>query len=253
MHHTNPATGQQGQGILNVDLESDTANQLPTSESRRFDVNREFLRRQRIIAGLEPCAYVDAYKVLRTRILQKMRERGWNTLAVTSPNARAGTTVCAINLAISLALEVNQTVLLVDANLRNPSIHRSFGITPKQGLTDHLLDNVPINHLILHPHGIGQFMMLPGSRPLINSAEMLSSPQMALLAGALKHHDASRLVVYDLPPLTTADALAFIPLVDAVLLVIEAGSTTEDELQQAIEHLQDTPIIGTLLNHRTQQ
>jgi protein-tyrosine kinase len=253
MHHNNPATGQEGQGTLNVNLGADNSNQSPTLESHIIDVNRDYLRRQRIIAGLETCAYVDAYKVLRTRILQKMRERGWNTLAVTSPNARAGTTVCAINLAISLALEVNQTVLLVDANLRNPSIHRSFGITPKQGLTDHLLDNVPINHLILHPHGIGQFMMLPGSRPLINSAEMLSSPQMALLAGALKHHDASRLVVYDLPPLTTADALAFIPLVDAVLLVIEAGSTTEDELQQAIEHLQDTPIIGTLLNHRTQQ
>jgi protein-tyrosine kinase len=253
MHHNNPAIGQEGQGTLNMNLGSDALSQLPISDPHRFDVNREFLRRQRIIAGLEPCAYVDAYKVLRTRILQKMRERGWNTLAVTSPNAKAGTTVTAINLAISLALEVNQTVLLVDANLRNPSIHRSFGITPKEGLTDHLLDNVPINNLILHPHGIDQFMLLPGSRPLINSAEMLSSPQMALLAGSLKHHDAQRFIVYDLPHLKTADALAFIPLVDAVLLVIEAGTTTEVELQQAIEHLQGTPIIGTLLNHRTKQ
>jgi protein-tyrosine kinase len=249
MHNNNPSPVQDGQGSIGFDqLESDISNRFQTVESHLFDINRDFLHSHRIIAGLDSCEYVDAFKVLRTRVLQKMRERGWNTLAVVSANDKAGTTVSAINLAISLALEVNQTVVLVDANLRNPGVHRYLGIVPKHGLADHLLDNVPIKNLVVHPRGIGQFMIIPGSRPLVNSAEMLSSPQMASLAESLKKHDTARLIIYDLPHLKTADALAFIPLVDAVLLVIEAGVTTQADLRQAIEHLRGFQIIGTLLN-----
>lgn len=213
-----------------------------------FELDRELLRQQRIIAGFEPCQYVDAYKVLRTRVLQKMRERGWNTLAVTSPDARAGKTVAAINLAISLASEVNQSVLLVDANLRSPSIHQYFGLSPKLGLADHLLDQVDTGKMLLQPKGLGQLTILPGNRPVINSAEMLSSPQMAHLVEQLRRQDTTRIVVYDLPHLRTPDTLAFAPLVDAVLLVVEAGGTTDEALRSAAEHLHGTPIIGTLLN-----
>jgi Mrp family chromosome partitioning ATPase len=211
-------------------------------------MSRDILRKHRIIAGLDSSEYVDAYKVLRTRVIQKMRENGWRTLAVTSPNTKAGTTVCAINLSIGLALEVNQTVLLVDANLRNPSIHKYLGITPKYCLADYLVDNIPIHDLIINPTAFDQLRILTGNRPLLDSAEMLSSPRMTLLAESLKNHDASRLIVYDLPNLQTADSLAFIPLADAVLLVIEAGSTTEEELARAFEHLHGMQVIGTVLN-----
>lgn len=222
------------------------------TDDRRFELKRDLLRANRIIAGFEPCQYVDAYKVLRTRVLQKMREKGWNTLAVTSPSAHAGITVAAINLAISLALEVNQSVLLVDANLRHPDIHRSFGIAPKHGIVDHLLDQFPLDRIMLHPDSIAQLAVLPGNRAMINSAEMMSSPQMAQFVGALKNEDSSRLVVYDLPSLQTADALAFVPLVDAVMLVVEAGATTQADLVQAIDRLQGVPILGTVLNKSEQ-
>lgn len=220
----------------------------PVSLNLCRGLDREHLRRQRIIAGYGPCQYADAYKVLRTRVLQKMRERGWNSLAVTSPNANAGKTVAAINLAISLALEVNQAVLLADADLRKPSLRQCLGLAPGSGLSDHLLDNTPIEDILLRLEGIGQLVVLPGSRPLANSAEMLSSPQMAQLVRTLKAHDTARLAVYDLPHLQTADALAFLPLADAVLLVVEAGATTDEELAQAMEHLQGVPLVGTLLN-----
>lgn len=225
-----------------------TAARNESVETQLLEIDHGLLRKHRIILGLGPCQYVDAYKVLRTRVLQKMRERGWNTLAVTSPNPHSGKTVAAINLSISLALEINQTVLLVDANLRNPCIHHYFGFTPKYGIADCLLDNIQAKQVIQHPRGIGQLTILPGNRPMINSAEMLSSPQMALLAESLKQGDASRFIVYDLPHLQTSDALAFVPLVDAVLLVIESGATTRSELAQAVDHLQGVPVIGTLLN-----
>ncbi|MDD5035321.1 MAG: CpsD/CapB family tyrosine-protein kinase [Methylococcaceae bacterium] len=223
-----------------------------SNKSRSVELDRHFLRKQRIIAGYDSCPYIDAYKVLRTRVLQKMRERGWNTLAVTSPHVNAGKTLAAINLSISLAQEVNQTVLLVDASLRNPSIHRYLGLEPRYGLADHLLDRIAVEDILLHSNDIGQLTILPGNRPMIDSAEMLSSPQMASLVEALKMHSAARFVVYDLPHLQTADALAFVPQVDAVLLVIEAGATTQDELKHAFEHLQGVPVIGTLLNKSEQ-
>lgn len=221
---------------------------LKPTPQRCVELDREHLRRQRIIAGYGPCQYVDAYKVLRTRVLQKMRERGWSSLAVTSPHANAGKTVAAINLAFSLALEVNQTVLLADANLRKPGLRQCLGLPDGPGLADHLLDQTPVENILLRLGGIGQLLVLPGSRPLADSAEMSSSPRMAELVRSLKTEAPSRLAVYDLPDLQTADALAFLPLADAVLLVVEAGGTTDEELAQAMEHLQGTPVVGTLLN-----
>ena len=213
-----------------------------------FDIDKEFMRKQRIIIGLEPCQYVDAFKVLRTRVLHKMRESGWNALAVTSVNSKAGATLSAINLAISLALEIDQAVLLVDANLRNPGVHAYFGIDPMYGLADFLLDDASLNNIIPRPQGLDRLMLIPGSRPLSQSAELLSSPQMNVLVKSLKNHDVSRLIVYDLPHVQTADALALLPLVDAALLVVEAGVTTQAELTQAMEHLNGIHLIGTLLN-----
>ncbi|BBA32327.1 putative exopolysaccharide biosynthesis related tyrosine-protein kinase [Methylocaldum marinum] len=224
------------------------AARIEYTTTRSLEVSREVLRRHRLIAGYEPGPYLDAYKVLRTKVLQILREHGWNALAVTSPNPQAGKTVAAINLALSLALDVSQTVLLVDANLRRPAVHTAFGFTPRYGLADYLLDDVPIERLLINPKGIGRFVILPGSRPLPDSAELLASPKMARLVDELKHRYPSRIVVFDLPHLTTADALAFAPHVDAALLVIEAGRTTQTQLTDALTQLSTTPILGTLLN-----
>lgn len=230
------------------ETETETSNTIEYTRTRIVEVDRGVLRRHRIIAGYEPGTYVDSYKVLRTRILQKLRDQGWNTFAVTSPNPNAGKTVNAINLAIGLAMEIRHTALVVDANLRDPAVHRALGHDPHVGLTDFLLDRIPIEDILVHPQGIQRFVVLPGTRPLPDAAELLSSPRMAGLANELKQRYSSRIVVYDLPHLETPDALAFAPLVDAVLLVVEAGKTTQDQLMRAIEHLQPTPILGIVLN-----
>ena len=223
-------------------------DQIKYTQTRSLPVSREFLRQQRVIAGYDPNSFVDAYKVLRTKVLHRMREQGWNVLAITSPGPSTGKTVTAINLAISLALEVDQTVLLVDANLRKPSVHKFFGLAPEFGLSDYLLDNVPVQNILLRPKDIRRFVILPGKRPLLDSSEMLSSPRMSQLVEDLKTRYPSRIVLFDLPHLGTADALAFAPYVDAALLVIEEGKTTQDELTHAIEQLQPTPLLGTVLN-----
>ncbi len=224
------------------------SGRIEYTQTRSVPISQDHLRRHRVISGYEPGSFTDAYKVLRTRVLQKLREQGWNALAITSPGPAAGKTLTAINLAISLALEVDQTVLLVDANLRNPSVHKYFGVEPQFGLSDYLLDSVPIEKILINPKGIGRFVVLPGKRPLADSAELLSSSKMAELVDELKSRYPSRIVVFDLPHLSTSDALGFAPYADAALLIVEEGRTTREDLAAAIENLHPSPILGTVLN-----
>ena len=207
------------------------------------------LRKKRILID-QQSGVADAYRILRTQILQRMRDNHWNTLAVTSPRHGEGKTLTAINLAISLAREVDYTVLLVDANLRNPSIHDKLEFFPEYGLSDYLVKDVPLSKILIHPDGISRFVVLPAGSAMENSSEMLSSPKMERLVDELKTRYPSRIVIFDLPPiLTSSDALAFSPLIDATLVVIGNGKTQKQDLKQSFEMLQGVEVIGTALNN----
>ena len=222
------------------------------TRTRTFTVSPGTLREQRIVAGFDSGGYKDAYKILCTQIVQRLRDNGWNALAVTSPGSREGKTLTAINLAISLGREVDQTVLLVDADLRTPRIHRYFGLPPGPGLSDFLISNTPLQDILVHP-GLGRFVILPGGKPILNSSEMLGSQKMMALVQELKNRYPSRIVVFDLPPvLSAADALAFSPYVDAAVMVVEEGGSDRDEVQRAAEMLSSTRLIGTILNKSRQ-
>ena len=195
--------------------------------------------------------FVDAFKILRTQVMHRLRENDWNVLGVTSPDQGEGKTLTAVNLAVSLAMETTQTVLLVDANLTQPSVHEVFGLDDRDcpGLTDYLLDDEPLEDLLVHP-GIDRFVLLPGGGAVSNSTEILTSPKMLALVEELKHRYQSRIVIFDLPPLLhTADVLAFSPYTDALLLVVEEGKTTAEEVQRALSLVKNSrPVLGTVLN-----
>ena len=219
------------------------------SQTRSVKVSERLLTERRVISGNLASELADAYKILRTQVLQRLSENNWNALGVTSPGAQEGKTLTAINLAISLAMEVNYTVLLVDANLRQPSIHQFFDIKPERGLSDYLTGDASIQDILIRPEGIGQCVILPGGKPLQNSSELLNSPKMVQLVDELKTRYPSRIVIFDLPPLLTAsDALAFSPYIDAALLVVEEYKTKTHELERAVELLKGTNLIGTTLN-----
>lgn len=227
---------------------TDSIEQIKYTQTRNITVSRDFMREKRLVSASEPGIYTDSFKILRTQVLQRMRENNWNALAITSPGENEGKTLTAINLAISLAMEVNQTVLLVDADLRHPSIHQYFGVNEGPGLSDYLTSDMPLGDMLVHP-GIGRFVFLPGGKPLMNSSEMLGSPKMAQLVQELKSRYPSRIVLFDLPPLlSAADALAFAPYVDAALLVVEEARTRKEEVTRAAELLGGTKLIGTVLN-----
>jgi protein-tyrosine kinase len=243
---------QKSAGVTVSQLHSDGADIRETvsyTHTRIVHVPRSLLQERRIIAGLEKSTYTDAYKILRTQVLQRLREKSWNSLAITSSGVNAGKTLTAINLGISLAMEVGYTVLLVDADLRHPKVHNYFGIEAEYGLSDYLTAEKPLSELLVHPDEIPGFVVLPGGKPLANSAEMLNSPKMIRLVNELKARYPSRIILFDLPPLlSSSDALAFSPYVDAALLVIEDGKTQAEDVKRAIGLLQGTSVIGTVLN-----
>ena len=206
------------------------------------------LREKRIITEQQN-NISDSYRVLRTQILQRLDDKNWNTLAITSPNNGAGKSLTAINLAMSLAREVDKTVLLIDANLRSPKLDKYFGFNAEFGLSDYLLNDKPLDEMLFNPEGVSRFVVLPAGWAIANSSEMLSSPKMQRLVDEMKHRYPSRIVMFDLPPLLeSSDTLAFIPNADASLIVVEEGATQENELKQAFELLQGSEVIGTVLN-----
>lgn len=218
------------------------------TRTRTVSVSRETMRENRIVAGFDPGPYANACKILGTQILQRLKEGGWNALAVTSPESGAGKSLTAINLSISLGREVDGTVLLVDADLQAPCIHKYFGLPDGPGLSDYLVSDMPLENILIHP-GLGRFVILPGGLPIQNSSEHLGSEKMFKLVQELKSRYPARIVIFDVPPLlAAADALAFAPHVDAAVLVIEEGGTGRDEMLRAADMLGSTPLLGTVLN-----
>ena len=223
------------------------------SRTKSLNIPLSVLRQHRVMAAYDKGPFVDAIKILRTQVLHRLRENNWNVVGVTSPGHGEGKTLTAVNLAVSLAMEMTQTVLLVDANLRNPSVHELFGLKNCPGLADYLLDNQAIVDLLVHP-GIGRFVLLPGGRAISNSTEILTSPKMLALVEEFKDRYPSRIVIFDLPPLLhTADVLAFSPYTDALLLVVEEGKTKAEEVERALALVNNScPVLGTVMNRAGQ-
>lgn len=219
------------------------------TKTRSIPVSMEYLSEKCVIGSnkiSEP--FADMYKVLRTRILQRMTQNNWKTLGITSAGPKEGKTLTAINLSISIAMEMNHTVLLVDTDLRRPSVQKVFGITPEHGLTEHLTNDIPIEDILVHP-GIDRLVLLPNRENTNRSSELLVSPTMIKMVEELKTRYSDRIVIFDLPPVLVGDdVVAFAPQLDAILLVIEDGKTNSDDLARTLELLSHSELIGTVLN-----
>ena len=140
----------------------------------------DLLRQRRVIMGLKNDPHIDIFRQLRTKVLRKLRENKWNSLAITSATPDVGKSFVTVNLAIALAMEVNQTVLVVDADLRNPSVSWDLGLDVEKGLLDYLSEDIPVEQILINP-GFQRLVVLPGKGSTTHSSELLSSPKMAAL------------------------------------------------------------------------
>ena len=218
------------------------------TQTRQLEIDPDHLRANRVISSLtDPVA--EPYKILRTKVLQRMRANNWRSLAITSPTEGCGKTLTSINLAISIAREVNQTVLLADLDLKRPQVHRYLTSAEIPGISDYLVKETPIPEILFNPKGIDRLVVLPGHASVTHSSEMLSSPRMVSLIAEMRSRYPSRLVLLDMPPvLACDDVLAFSPHVDAVLLVAVDGETDQEELARATALLDKMNLLGIVLN-----
>jgi protein-tyrosine kinase len=233
-------------------LQAGTEKEISYTYTRTVPVDVGFLRKQRVIGGIQDKGIIDAYKLLRTRVLQRMQQNNWRTLGITSAGEHDGKTLTAVNLAISIAMKLNYTVLLVDGDMRRPNIHNLFGFQPALGLRDYLESSASIEDILVHP-SIDRLVILPGRGAGDGSSELLASPRMVELVEELKSRYPSRLVVFDLPPVLVGDdVVAFAPNLDTAMLVVEDNKTQADELARTIDLLEGVELIGTVLNKSTE-
>jgi capsular exopolysaccharide synthesis family protein len=232
-------------------LEGLPARRVHYTRTRSVEIPPHALERHRVISVKEDTT-ADAFRLLRTEVLMRMRHNRWRTLAVTSPNKGAGKSTVALNLAIGFAMELDQTALLVDADLRDPDMRRMLDLEPGPGLADYLTGRSRLEDIMIHPN-IGKLVLLPGGAPVVNTSELMRSPMMAEMIRELRGRYPDRLIVFDVPSiLQGADTLALSAYMDATILLVEECKTVRADIERACELLRDTNLIGIVLNKSRQ-
>ena len=202
---------------------------------------------RRLVAAFAPQSLAaEQYRSLRTRVKSAENGRGFRAIIITSPNKGDGKSLTAANLALTMAQEFQQRVLLVDADLRRPSIHTLFGISQTPGLSDTLMGGGPIDDALvsLPQHHL---TVLPSGAIPLHPAELLGSAAMRRVLDALRtRYDR---IIVDMPPVgPLADVSIVSSIVDGVLMIVRAGVTPKPAIERALSGLDRTKVVGLVLN-----
>jgi capsular exopolysaccharide synthesis family protein len=200
-----------------------------------------------LIAHYEPdSAHAEAFRGIRTALFHKSRIDRTKVVQITSPNNGDGKSVFVSNLAISMA-QAGRKILLIDADLRRPSLARLFGLRGKPGLGDVLADEAEVADAIEQTIVAGLDVLASGSHP-IPPGELASSSRLADLVQILR--DKYDMILIDTPPLfAVSDPLAIAEHVDGVLVVLRNSRTAQSMIRRAMERLAavDAPVIGSVV------
>ena len=190
----------------------------------------------------------ESYRALRTSLLLSNLGTPPKIIMITSARPQEGKTTTSINTAIVLA-QKGVRVLLIDADLRRPSVHKTLGMGPRSGLSNVLTGSITLEHAITRSPILSNLFVLPAGTPPPNPAELLASSNMRdLLADLREHYDH---IVIDTPPtLSVTDAVVLSQRVDAIILVIRSSKTTKQALRRSRDILMqvNARITGVLLN-----
>lgn len=197
----------------------------------------------------EDTSLAEIFKVLRSRILHPQNtEKSIKTVMVTSAAPKEGKSFISANLGISLAQGMDQHSLLVDCDLRRPSLAGLLGVSGTTGLVDYLRDDVPLPNLIMKT-SIDKLSIIPSGRPPLNPSELLSSAKMMALSDELAQRYDDRILILDTPPImVAAESSVLAGLVDAVVLVVREGVSKKNEIQKTIDTIGKNKILGIVYN-----
>lgn len=191
----------------------------------------------------------EEYRRLKSMLIRETTADFLNTIMITSSVEREGKSLTSVNLAITLAQEIDHTILLVDADLRKPMLHEYLGIEVKYGLSDYLTQDIDISEILIKT-GIGNLILLPAGHAVDNPVEVLSSEKMKALINELKHRYMDRYVIIDTPPiLPFADAISLGSLVDGVIFVVMEGNAQRKSIENALNLVKDLKILGIVFNN----
>jgi len=172
-----------------------------------------------------------------------------NMIMVTSALAGEGKTFTSINLAMSIATEMDRTVLLVDADVAKPDVTARLGVAAEKGLIDVLLDDGLTLPDVLLRTDIPKLTLLPSGSRHVHSTELLASERMRQLTLELSSRYSDRIVIFDTPPLLlTSEARVLAGLMGQIVLVVEESITPQHFVKEAAESLQDNEIVGIVMN-----
>lgn len=232
-------------GVDEIDI---VESPIVYNETRVVDLDPAHLEKNRIITLDNEDPNSISFDILRTQVLAKMEANNWRTLAITSPTPECGKTVVAINLAVSIAKQTDYTALLVDFDLRRPRVAHYLGLPDENTFADYLDDKIEFADALVNP-SVPRFVVLPNHRPIKKSTEILTSRKIKKLVSDLRDRYEKRICIFDLPPLkATDDAIAFIPQVDCVLMIVSSGETKPADVKECRRQLQSANLLGVVLN-----
>jgi Mrp family chromosome partitioning ATPase len=221
----------------------------PPPVARVLSLDRAALRERRLVLADDPGPAAHAYRMLRTQLLRQVRAHKMRLIGVVSAVEGEGKTLTAANLALSIAAEPNQTALLVDLDLRQPSTAQLLG-TSGQGLESWFDGTVTdLASLMVRFDTIERLLVLPTQRGMGGSSEVLAGPRARELLQELRGRYTDCVAILDLPPVLLADdVLTIAPLLDGVLLVVSEGRTKREDVLRVRELLHGVQVLGTVLN-----
>lgn len=191
----------------------------------------------RLVAYSDPQSYLaEQYKILRTSLYSLLPENPPKTLLITSAQAKEGKTITCCNLAYTLAMDKSKKVLLVDADLRRPEVHKILNIKREPGFSDVLEKKANVEDLVKKPAVDNLFVLTVGSIADVSPSEMLLSANIKAVVDKLR--SSFDYVIFDTPPvLNVTDACILGSICDAVILVVKAGATQKKIIQDAYNML----------------
>jgi capsular exopolysaccharide synthesis family protein len=202
---------------------------------------------KRLVAALAPHSLAaEQYRSLRTRIKSVENGRAMRAIVVTSPNKGDGKSLTAANLAITMAQEFQQRVLLVDGDLRRPAVHAMFGLPEGPGLTDVLMGGIELSQALTNVEN-QHLTLLPAGAIPSHPAELLGSATMRRVLDTLRTR-FDRILI-DMPPVAPlADLHILAPMVDGLLMIVRAGVTPRPAIERALSGLDMSKVLGLVLN-----
>jgi exopolysaccharide/PEP-CTERM locus tyrosine autokinase len=172
-----------------------------------------------------------------------------NLIMVTSCLPGEGKTFCAINLAISIAMELDHTVLLVDADVARPSVLRSLGLTADAGLMDVLLERRRDIADVMLKTNVDTLSILPAGSSHRHATELLASQAMSKLLDEIANRYSDRIVIFDSPPLLlTTEARVLASQMGQIVMVVEAEKTTQKAVKNALRQIETCPNVNLVYN-----